>query len=431
MAWLKGVMRIKFASVATKARVALKWLGTILTILLYCAPSLIAGTSSIELVERSRWASGESVRTVQISGDLMYVLFDDQLEIVDLSDPRQPRLAGAVNNLADAAVSGSYAIVAAGLDGLRIVDITDPARPTKIGEWANGKDAIQRVIVSGNHAYAASTNGETSQMYLLIYEIIDPAAPKLVSRREIDGYDRTFRLFGNQLTVAGYDWGADRVFDVSSPENPQPGDLMGHGIPWMAVSGRYGYTAGWNWNNDTGVWWNGFQIFDISSPEAPAEMGFTLMPWHFTYSEPLTMFVSGRYVYVTDLLFDVDVTTGAIPDGYAWEIVDINDPAHPMIAASGENARPLAVAGSLVIMNPPLGLRIMERVVRPELRMKYTAQMLEISWVGGPGFKLQTRSSLNQNTSWNAVDEAPELFDGKYVVRLAGAEAGYFRLVLP
>ena len=51
-------------------------------------------------------------------------------------------------------VSGSYAYVADGWDGLRIIDVSNPTAPNEVGFYDTGHEAIG-VYVSGSYAYVA------------------------------------------------------------------------------------------------------------------------------------------------------------------------------------------------------------------------------------------------------------------------------------
>ncbi|MBA7587457.1 hypothetical protein ES708_29486 [subsurface metagenome] len=67
-------------------------------------------------------------------------------------------------------VSGSYAYVANGGDGLAIIDISDPTAPVKIGHFDDGGD-VSDVYVSGSYAYSVDIE------CLSIINISDPTAP--------------------------------------------------------------------------------------------------------------------------------------------------------------------------------------------------------------------------------------------------------------
>jgi len=95
---------------------------------------------------------------IALSGSYAYVADGgDGLRVIDVSDPTNPVEVGFYDTwdwAQGVAVSGSYAYVAAGGDGLRVIDVSDPTNPVEVGfydtgSWANG------VAVSGDTAYVA------------------------------------------------------------------------------------------------------------------------------------------------------------------------------------------------------------------------------------------------------------------------------------
>ena len=68
-------------------------------------------------------------------------------------------------------VSGTYAYIALGQDGLAVIDISDPTRPIPVGSAAGGGQAWA-LDLAGNYAYvAASSNG------LQIFDLASPTHP--------------------------------------------------------------------------------------------------------------------------------------------------------------------------------------------------------------------------------------------------------------
>ncbi len=109
------------------------------------------------------------------------------------------------------------------------------------------------------------------------------------------------------------------VVDVTDAANPvllgrspvAPGLAMG-----IAVQGGYAYVAG----GQGGVW-----IVDVSDPTSPTLAGrFEPSASWFTRR----VAVSGNYAYVTSWVY------GSTPPGQAIQILNVSDPAHPILVAS-------------------------------------------------------------------------------------------------
>ncbi|RPJ59773.1 MAG: hypothetical protein EHM23_12915 [Acidobacteria bacterium] len=82
----------------------------------------------------------------------------------------------------------------------------------------------------------------------------------------------------------------------------------------------------------------GFRIFDVSNPSAPAEIGS-----FDAYGNVLDWATDGRYAYLAE--------------GYAFEIVDISDPAHPVFVSRlfnfDLNARGISLVGRIACLSDP------------------------------------------------------------------------------
>ena len=66
---------------------------------------------------------------------------------------------GYANNVA---ISGNYAYIADGSEGLVIVNIEDPSNPTFVGNYSTD-GYVHRVAISGNYAYVAARNNAGPQ----------------------------------------------------------------------------------------------------------------------------------------------------------------------------------------------------------------------------------------------------------------------------
>ena len=95
---------------------------------------------------------------ILVSGTYAYVADGgDGLRIIDVSDPASPVEAGFYDTgdwVEGVAVSGAYAYVADLDDGLRVIDVSDPASPVGVGGYDTGGRAVG-VVVSGTYAYVA------------------------------------------------------------------------------------------------------------------------------------------------------------------------------------------------------------------------------------------------------------------------------------
>ncbi len=154
---------------------------------------------------------------VAVKDTLLYVADRDAgLRIISVADPTHPYevgfypdTLGHVHN--DVAVEGSYAYVAAGYL-LEVIDVSDPASPSLAGYCAMPY-ASQGITVSGSYAHIAAGD-------LLIIDVSDPQNPHEVGRYVTPGFAMDVRVVDNTAYVAdGYS--GLRVVDVSNPQQPQ------------------------------------------------------------------------------------------------------------------------------------------------------------------------------------------------------------------
>ena len=253
------------------------------------------------------------------------------------------------------AVSGRYAFVADLYNGLVILDVSNPAAPKLVGSY-NTAGYAWGVAVSGNYAYIA--DGVSG---LVIVDVTNPAAPKLTGSYNTAGDASGVAVSGSYAYVADYNNGLV-IIDVSNPAAPKLAgsyNTAGYALG-AAVSGSYVYVADYN---------NGLVIIDVSNPAAPKLAGSYNMAGY-----ALGVAVSGSYAYVADYnngLVILDVSNPAAPKlagnyntaGGAWGvavsgnyayvadynnglgIIDVTNPAVPKLAGSyNTEGRSLGVA---------------------------------------------------------------------------------------
>jgi hypothetical protein len=275
------------------------------------APSLLGGYNT----PGSSWG-------IAVSGTTAYLADGSAgLQIVDISDRKNPVLLGAYNTPGNAwsvAVSGATAYVADGSAGLQVIDVTNPTAPSLRGTY-DTPGAGYFVAVSGTTAYVADGSAG-----LQVIDVSVPTAPVLRGTCATGGSAEGVAVSGTTAYVAALTAGL-KVIDVSVPAAPvlrgtydTPGRADG-----VAVSGTTAYVADYT---------SGLQIIDVSTATAPALLG--------SYAAPNRAFgvaVSGGYAYVGD-------------HGQGLVVVDVSNPAAPTAfgsLATGTNFTPgVAVSGA-------------------------------------------------------------------------------------
>jgi hypothetical protein len=134
------------------------------------------------------------------------------LQVVDVSDPANPRRVGVYNS--DIAhnscgfepggranfvqVLGNLAF-SAGNNGLHVLDVSDPAHPASIGD--NFCFPIESLHVSGHYAYAAIYHSLANSFFFYVLDTSDPANLVVVGLKENLGL-RRIQVAGNLLYFA-------------------------------------------------------------------------------------------------------------------------------------------------------------------------------------------------------------------------------------
>lgn len=335
---------------------------------LYLAISLCLGTvgslfgAALDPVLKSQWPGYRRDRAdaVVVSGHYAYVAAGD-LQIIDLSDPANPQLAGAYNVSGDktlaVAAAGNYAYVVgrATYDpttkehsggGLQVIDVSNPADPRRVGDCAGGSSA-SGVAVSGNYAYVAAGSAG-----LQIIDISVPARPQLVGGYGTKWSASAVAVSANHAYVAS--WCLDsgwqlQSFDISNPTEPrQVGSLKTSGtVSGLAVSENHSFLA---------AGWAGLQVIDIGNPAKPQSAGVCAI------TGANAVAVLGNYAYVADSV-----------DGLL--VIDITDPTHPQrLGGYSANGSGVTVSGNHAYLAAYTGLQVIDVTIPAKP-----------TWVGGYG----------------------------------------------
>jgi hypothetical protein len=197
---------------------------------------------------------------IALEGDLAYVAAAHSLAVVDVSTPESPIVVGSLpwgeeDYLADVAVAGDRACVAAAADGLYVVDVSDPEDPVLVGLDSSG--GALDVAIRGDLAYVAGGNG------LRIVDLADPTGPKTVGTWAGWGWAEAIAVAGDYAYLTESSSGL-AIIDVSDPAEPVLAGLLPLDfVSGLCVSPPYVFLAtGW-----------GLVVVDASDPTIPIGMG--------------------------------------------------------------------------------------------------------------------------------------------------------------
>jgi len=242
------------------------------------------------------------------AGNRLYVAAGEAgLAVFDFQPPSTLSLTAMLDTpglAVDVSVSGTLALIADGTAGLQVADVSDPAQPRLAGNLPLANAAA--VALDGTHAYAISI-GEG----LIAADVSDPSHP---IRTALLPWGGTATNGGVTLHVAGgHLFGTDLytglwIYDVADPAQPALlSNTPTYGLAWdLAVSGSRVFIAA-----DFGI-----QIFDVSDSAAPSELGHFPLP-----GTAYGVVVRGDYAYVADYwagLRVVNIAAAAFESGYTF-----------------------------------------------------------------------------------------------------------------
>ena len=260
-------------------------------------------------------------RRVRAAGHLAYVATEYGLNIVDVSDPSAPSLAGfysMTGGVSDVQIVGNLAYVAAGSSdqtsspghlGFQVLDVSNPAAPILVGSCDTPEYPVSLQVV-GNLAFLADFD-----FGLLVVDISNPASPTLIG-----SYDPPGRALGVYVvgTIAYLSGAGLQVIDVSNPSTPVPigsCDTPGIGVG-VQVVGSFAFIATYD----------SLQVVDVSTPASPTLIG--------SYDPASTGL---RYSTRSQSAYDVQVvgSYAFLAAGSAGlVVVDVSNPSLPTLAGT-------------------------------------------------------------------------------------------------
>ena len=122
------------------------------------------------------------------------------LQVIDVSDPAYPVLAGALDTpvfAENVVLSGKYAYVADGQNGgLRVIDVHDPYKPVEVGAY-DVQGYAGNLTVQDTRVYLADGDGG-----LRVVDVSDPAHPFEVGSYNMPGYTSDVAVWEDSVYVA-------------------------------------------------------------------------------------------------------------------------------------------------------------------------------------------------------------------------------------
>jgi len=245
-------------------------------------------------VERIAWAMNcwADPYDVVVQGDYAYLATGNSgLQVVDISDPEDPRSVGyclVPDNAIALAVSGDIAYVACGV--LAVIDISNPTDPRPICN-IRGSYAGESLKIFGNIGFFNTA----------IVDLSDPEDPHTLCYLPEVGNPEDVTMVGEYLYVADAYFGL-RIIDISDPTDPVCiGEYADDNHPEaVEIYDNYAFV---------GIGPRGLRILDISNPEEPRQIRLVdINAWDLEIRGEV-LYVGGR-----DGLYSLDISNPARPE---------------------------------------------------------------------------------------------------------------------
>jgi hypothetical protein len=259
----------------------------------------------------SSTALSSSNYDVKVVGQYAYDLSQNELNVVDISDPVNPKIVGTQggfnNDVSDVIVRGNYAYVPMrAYDLYSAIDLRNPSKPRTVS--TSTVNNLDYMTVDGSYLYVVAS-GEG----LKVYDNGDPVNPLLLSTASAPSLSAGRVVVRNGYAYAvDYNTGVLFAFDVHDPRNAGLVGTLTIDAALVAqdldVSGRYAYVASIN----SFFGGNALNIIDISNPATMRNVATTTSSGA---SNSARVRVFGDYAYFVQdsSLIVVDVSSSTSP----------------------------------------------------------------------------------------------------------------------
>lgn len=305
-------------------------------------------TNPIDAVKKGDYqlpdTTSYSPRDLYVSGNYAYLAEgDDGLFIVDVTDKNnpvqvciyQPETSYPANDYTGVSVNGNYAYLAdKGKQKIEIINISIPETPVRIKTITTGALTSPDSLFLSNNILYVGTGADG----IAVFDVSDPENPVTKgTNNKANGLYHRFAVKGSYLLVADSDNGLSvlNVSNLSTPSYVANCDTSGYAKS-VSVAGDYAYIA----DGD-----NGLIIADVSDPVFPVVVSKLKLQQDSdtSYLTSNFLFVSGNYVYV-------------VLDYYGFKIIDVSDPAAPVITgvyktSGGVSCKTIFVSGNYAYLS--------------------------------------------------------------------------------
>lgn len=191
-------------------------------------PFILDATDPTNPVQIGQITTSSMTGRLVHSGDSLYVVAGDEgLLIFDVADPAKPILIGSFDPgfVLDVAVDGGLAYVSGFVAGSKVIhalDVTNPSVPVLVDDqvlFLPGSLGLVNLMVDGSRLYATHDPSPPGPDSLLVFSLVDPVDPTLVSSTPICGAVSELAV-DDEVVFACCDSAQVLLVDVADPGAP-------------------------------------------------------------------------------------------------------------------------------------------------------------------------------------------------------------------
>lgn len=376
-----------------------------------------------------------NTRQIAIAGNLTAITSrEDGLWLVDVGNPAKPVLLSHYDTIELAtgiALEANVALVACRQYGVEQVNVSDPRRPRHLSTFRTGE--AQSVFLHNGLACI----GDWAPRKAIVCDVRDPWRPALVSHMELDGFGDGVFVRGNLCFAAtghhargmrkrdssdpayGRGHGLE-IFDISDPANPKLLSRtklprfysIGYDMWDVQVSGRFAVVG------DTH---NGIYVFDISDLEHPVPVGHHRLPLAGRDKLPDAV---GGFAIGPDCIYVAGVFTG------------LHRLSLPGIQPVGNRSRAGTGTGPFFGESTHLAIKTLAENTDPSPSLPARERLQPVTAPSGPAVSVPQSASPPQLEAPAVVAYRPEgqvhevAVDATHDIWIAAGRAGLHRLSL-
>jgi hypothetical protein len=162
--------------------------------------------------------AGPAAYEVAVRAFVLTRLVSNRVSTIDVSNPAVMQVQGNYSTTADIAgiaVSGTYAYVTDGGNGLKVLQVSNPVNPVKVGGYTARDSWPTDIAISGTLAYLADR-----LTGLRVLDLHDPVHPQLVSTLGLRGAPVALTMAGRYAYLAEGSLGLT-IVDIATPAAPR------------------------------------------------------------------------------------------------------------------------------------------------------------------------------------------------------------------